>query len=198
MQKLPKPVVNFLIKAGVFFGVWKLVYLLWLQPAHWPDKPLVNLIAKQTVGALNAFNTALPYSYQGFSYQHSLNHSDTSTNKPAYEGYMARIFYKERSLLLIVSNCNALELMVLFAGFIIAYKSKWQLKLVAIPLGIIAIHVVNVLRCMALVKLAGSSWSRFFYFTHHYLFTLIIYAFIFILWMGFIKLASKKSNHAQA
>jgi exosortase family protein XrtF len=92
------------------------------------------------------------------------------------------------------SNCNAINLFVLFSVFIIAYPGQQKPKLWFIPVGIIAIHVLNLVRVIALVLIAYHS-PQSLNFNHTYTFTFIIYSFIFLLWIVWVnKFSSKKTN----
>lgn len=92
------------------------------------------------------------------------------------------ITYEGRHILRIESACNGLVLMMLFAGFIIAFPGPWKHKLWFIPLGIVIIHVVNILRVAALGWNYVSA-SRSFEFNHKYTFELVVYCVIFLMWM---------------
>ncbi len=80
------------------------------------------------------------------------------------------------------SNCNAITLFSLFSVFIIAYPGKLKRKLWYIPMGIIVIHVLNILRVTALVIIA-KFYPQFLNFNHTYTFTFLIYLVIFSLWI---------------
>jgi exosortase family protein XrtF len=90
------------------------------------------------------------------------------------------------------SNCNAITLFTLFSVFIIAYpghqKNKWWFILV----GIVCIHVLNIMRVMALVLIANY-WPEYLNFNHTYTFTFLVYAFIFLLWVIWVNKFSLKS-----
>lgn len=88
------------------------------------------------------------------------------------------------------SNCNAITLFSLFSVFIIAYPGKIKTKLWFIPLGIIFIHILNIIRVIALVLIANYS-PKFLSFNHTYTFTFLIYAFIFMLWMIWVNKYSR-------
>ncbi len=92
------------------------------------------------------------------------------------------------------SNCNAITLFSLFSVFIIAYPGRIKDKLWYIPLGILAIHILNILRVIALVLIANY-YPQFLNFNHTYTFTFLIYSFIFLLWILWVnKYAVKNSN----
>lgn len=89
------------------------------------------------------------------------------------------------------SNCNAITLFSLFAVFIIAYPGNQKDKWWYIPTGIIAIHVLNILRVVALAMIANS-YPQYLNFNHSYTFNFLIYMFIFALWILWVnKFADK-------
>lgn len=89
-------------------------------------------------------------------------------------------------------ECNALVLIALFAGFILAYPGDWRMKALTIPAGMLAIYSLNVLRVVALGLLF--IWSPATVDFHHKVtFYIIVYGFIFGLWM----LWAKRLSHIQ-
>lgn len=84
------------------------------------------------------------------------------------------------------SNCNAITLFGLFAVFIFAYPGPAKHKAWFVPAGILAIHLLNVLRVVALAMIANSA-PEYLDFNHTYTFTFLMYSFIFLLWMFWIK-----------
>ncbi len=91
------------------------------------------------------------------------------------------------------SNCNAITLFSLFSVFIIAYPGKIKDKLWYIPTGIIIIHILNILRVIALVLIAYY-YPQYLNFNHTYTFTFLVYSFIFLLWMVWVNKFSGKLN----
>lgn len=91
------------------------------------------------------------------------------------------------------SNCNAISLFTLFTVFIVAYPGNQKNKFWYVPLGILAIHLVNIFRVVALAIIAKKS-PQFLAFNHTYTFTFLVYSFIFLLWIIWInKWATKKT-----
>ena len=91
------------------------------------------------------------------------------------------------------SNCNAITLFSLFSVFIIAYPGKLKDKLWFVPAGILAIHILNILRVISLVLIAYY-YPQYLNFNHTYTFTFIVYSFIFLLWMIWVNRYSGKTN----
>lgn len=84
------------------------------------------------------------------------------------------------------SNCNAISLFSLFSVFILAYPGPWKHKLWYIPAGILAIHLINILRVVALAIIAKWDYT-WLDFNHTYTFTILVYGFIFGLWMLWVN-----------
>lgn len=96
------------------------------------------------------------------------------------------------------SNCNAITLFGLFAVFIIAYPGHQKSKLWYLPAGIIAIHILNILRVVCLSVIAFYS-PYSLDFNHTYTFTFLIYAFIFLLWVIWVnKFANRVETSHEA
>ena len=91
------------------------------------------------------------------------------------------------------SNCNAITLFTLFSVFIIAYPGYQKGKLWFVPLGIVAIHILNLLRVVALTLIAYY-YPQFLSFNHTYTFTFLIYSFIFFLWVIWVRNFSVRTN----
>ncbi|HVS97495.1 MAG TPA: archaeosortase/exosortase family protein [Puia sp.] len=101
------------------------------------------------------------------------------------EAVMAISRGRER-VLSIADACNGLEVIVLYAGLILCLPSGWRRKAVFILSGAVLIEVLNVIRCAGLV-LVYEYHPEYLDFSHHYLFTFVVYAFIFWLWYLFSK-----------
>jgi exosortase family protein XrtF len=82
--------------------------------------------------------------------------------------------------------CNGITLMFLFTIFVIAYPGSLKNKLWYIPLGIIAVHLINIIRIVTLAIIALYS-PLSLDFNHTYTFTFIAYSFVFMLWMLWVN-----------
>ena len=91
------------------------------------------------------------------------------------------------------SGCNALTLFGLFGVFVIAWPGALKHKFWFIPLGIVFIHLLNIVRIVALAIIAYR-FPNYLDFNHTYTFTFVIYSFIFGLWMVWVKRFSE--HHA--
>lgn len=92
------------------------------------------------------------------------------------------------------SNCNAITLFTLFSVFIVAYPGNQNHKFWFVPVGILAIHLLNICRVIALVLIANYA-PEYLNFNHTYTFTFLVYSFIFFLWILWVnKFSLIKTN----
>ena len=91
-------------------------------------------------------------------------------------------------------KCNGVELFALFCVFIIAYPGKWNRKIIYLIVGILSVHLINILRVvgLAIVQHHFQDWTEF---NHTYIFNTLVYAYIFLLWMIWAtKFSSEKTE----
>ena len=85
-------------------------------------------------------------------------------------------------IVFIGNGCNALTIMALFVGFVIAYPGPYKSKAIFIVLGMALVFLMNALRVLSL-GLNMIYHQTSFEFNHKYTFTFMVYAVVFILWM---------------
>ena len=94
--------------------------------------------------------------------------------------------YDDREVLAVYEGCNGLNTMIIFVAFIIAFgpinKKLWWF----IPVGLLIIHLSNLLR-ITLLFFVAEYRPDFMYFIHKYVFTAILYLVIFLLWVWWVK-----------
>lgn len=126
-----------------------------------------------------------------------MQHSEKLLVLLGYELLQSNGFYQyhigiaNTSGVVIGDPCNGMSLFVLYTSFILVFKGKWWFKLISILVGIFSIYLLNVIRIVALcivVKYNPESLQ----FHHSYTFTLLVYAFIFMLWVFRIKIYQRK------
>ena len=86
----------------------------------------------------------------------------------------------------IIEGCNAISIMILFAAFIIAFSRKFVPTLAYILVGILLIHLLNVLR-IAFLCIGIIHYPEYEHFLHGVLFPLVIYGFVFVLWVVWVR-----------
>ena len=86
--------------------------------------------------------------------------------------------------------CNGVKVFGVFAIFIIAFPGRIKHKLWYVPLGIICIHIINVLRIALLIFISSVNPS-ILDFNHNITFQIIVYALILLLWYIWVKKYSR-------
>jgi exosortase family protein XrtF len=178
-KQMPKPVRSFLLKGCVVFIVWKSLYLFFLLPNRVLDGPLTYAVGKGTISSLNFITHSHNFSAEKGVIEHMENGGIRI--EP-----VVKIDVQNRMALSIADVCNGLELIVLYLGFVVCFPSGISRKLVFAGTGVVLIYICNVLRCSSLV-LIYLHYPAYLYFSHHYVFTFLVYAFIFYLWYVFTK-----------
>jgi exosortase/archaeosortase family protein len=82
-------------------------------------------------------------------------------------------------------------LYALFAGFVLAFPGPVRRKLWFIPLGIAAIYLLNIIR-IGVLALNHLYYHESVEFNHHYTFSFVVYACIFLLWMLWARRLSSR------
>ncbi len=159
-MKQNKALVLFLVKAGVLYAVWHLIY----QNIFEEEGIAIRRVAEHVAAVSAAM-------LRGFGY-------DAVAQR--FQGFDTMLVLSGKPVVWIDSGCTGLTLMALFAGFVIAYPGPWKKKAWYIPVGIFVIYIVNLIRVLALALNHGHSS---FEFNHKYTYTIFTYAAIFGLWM---------------
>lgn len=165
-----KVAILFILKLAISFLILYILYEYVLSVYTGVNDALINTIMKHSEQLLVFMNYDLLES--SYSYQHHIGIKGTSG-------------------VVIGDPCNGISLFILYSSFIMVFKGKWWFKLISIAVGIFSIYLMNVIRIVALsiiVKYSPESLQ----FHHSYTFTLIVYAFIFILWVIRIKVYEKQ------
>lgn len=98
-----------------------------------------------------------------------------------------------KAVLSVFEGCNGINVFVVFLSFIFAYSYLKKPMLWFIPLGLLAIHALNILR-IALLIWVTENHPKALYFTHKYLFTAFIFAGVFVLWILWVVYLDKKDE----
>lgn len=88
----------------------------------------------------------------------------------------------------IISECTALYMWILFASFVIAYSTSLRRKMIGLFLGTPVIHVGNILR-IAVVFAIGVKNQRLFEFVHVYLGQIIMFLFVMVICLAWAQWA---------
>ena len=90
----------------------------------------------------------------------------------------------------VYEGCNAINVSILFVAFLFAYKGTMKRTLLFSFIGLLLIYWFNLFRVSGLFLVA-----KFFpdqlYLMHKFVFTGVIYAFVFLLWFIWVKRYAK-------
>lgn len=178
-NSIPLPIRLFLGKALLFFILWKVIYAFFLIDSFVVDTVLTKHVADASTYVLNNSGIATGFSVIVESFT-KIYAGETINN------VAASIYRDGDRVLLVASACNGLELLVLYAGFIICMPSSIKRKLIYLVLGIILLDLINILRCVGLIYLY-EYFQTYFDFAHHYLFKAVVYLATFLIWMYFSR-----------
>lgn len=170
------PVNRFLLRATVVFFLWFVLYYVLEIDKRTISKPLSQLVVEQTTWLL---------SFADVNYHLSIQQRGNYI--------LHTVCYDTKCLVGVGRGCNALELFVLFAGFIMAFPGAIKNKVWYIMAGIVVIHLLNVCRVAALAVIQFKA-PQYLDFNHRYTFTFLVYGVIFILWIIWVKLFSSTRN----
>lgn len=86
----------------------------------------------------------------------------------------------------VFEGCNAVNVVIVFTVFVVAFGGRVKRMYLFLACGIILLYVVNVLRVSMLFWIALNR-PESMYFFHKFLFTAVIYVFVVWLWFYWVK-----------
>jgi exosortase family protein XrtF len=155
--------VYFLIKSFAIYLIWIIAHRLILREKSAVDFFLIDNLTGTTANILQLFDFRM-------------------MTLPADVDTLGVVGIDGSHGVLIGYPCNGLELFALFTGFVLAYPGPIKKKAWFIPLGIVTIHILNLLRVIGLALLAYYAPEKL-EFNHTYTFTFIVYSYVFALWL---------------
>ena len=150
------PITLFLIKAVSIYTIWQLFYDFVLLPDGRLDEWLSFFSVALSHGLLSIFNFPIESSGRFI----------TMTGKPGVE---------------ILNGCNGLDIIGLFASFILAYPGKMKLRFLFLGGGFIILFLSNLFRIAVFVLTDGyypSIWDH----VHTYRSSIFFYPIVLTLW----------------
>lgn len=174
-----RSVIRFVL---LFLGIYLVltvlysVYLNLSEESIYPPDYITHLVAKQSSTLLN-----------GIGYHAVIvPHEAQPTMKLFVEGqYLARI----------IEGCNAMSIIILFIAFIIAFAEKRRKTALFIFAGAVIIYAANIVR-ITLLAVALYEYPNYEQVLHGVVFPGIIYGMVFLLWMLWVRMLSKKTSPA--
>jgi exosortase family protein XrtF len=182
-QSIPVEVQQFLKRALLIFILWKLVYHLFLFNGRILDKPLTDWSTKGAAQIMQLF-----YPNSRLLVKEECGVSPELNNEIACWDFL---LMDKKKIVGVGDACNALELYVLYIGFLFAFSSSVKRILLFSIAGIVLIYLANIIRLAALASMNMHRMDAVD-MAHHYVFKVIVYALIFGLWVLFTK---KQLNH---
>ncbi len=161
------PVIRFLLTAGVLYTAWYLLYELWLHPAGFLDRAVIDNLIRLSGGFLELLGyTLIP--------------------EPTNAEQIRTVGVQGGHLLWIGDPCNGVGLFAVYLIFLLAYPGPWKHKTWFAVLGLLSIHLINVLRIAALCIVVTIDYELL-NFNHDYTFYVIVYGWVFLLWWIWVK-----------
>ena len=154
------------ISAGLY-ALWRFGYENYLASQTFFDYYLNNSVAKQAAALIGVFRH--------------------QTAVVSYPPYQHLIVVDALASVSVATACNGLPMLYLFAAFILAYPGPWRRKVWFIPAGLLAIHVLNLLRIAGLSHLVNTGHRWAYELNHKYLFQIIVYGAIGLFWVLWIS-----------
>lgn len=166
-----KPALLFLLRFLGIYILGNVIYGLWIVSyGNLPD-PFTQLVTANSSSLLNLVGYNASTFMSGLYPNVSLQ-LDGATVVNVYEG------------------CNAINVSILFVAFLFAYKGTPKRTLIFSFIGLIVIYLFNLLRVAGLFLIAKYFPDQL-YLMHKFIFTGVLYAFIFFLWLLWVKKYAK-------
>jgi len=178
MWKEFKPALFFLMKFMGVYLVGNILYGVYIE--SYGDRPdmVTEAATNQTCAVLSALGEEVrPKPLEDAPKVAILDSSDTP-------------------VINIFEGCNGINVMIVFVAFVVAFSGSLWTTVAFIVAGIGLIHVANVLRLMLLYYVLQHFESAFYFF-HKYMFTAILYAFVFLLWYVWVVWIVRRSNRSR-
>lgn len=96
------------------------------------------------------------------------------------------LYYHQKAVARVIEGCNAINVIILFASFVVSFSGKWKATFFFIVGGSIFIYILNVFR-IALLCLALDRFPEYQSLLHQVVFPLFIYGIVFILWVVWVN-----------
>lgn len=166
MIKEFKPALRFL---GIFVGLYLVLNLLygwWIEQYDQAD-PATVVVTRQSSWLLNAIG-------------------EGTYTKPKLNTRTISIYKGSRIVVNVFEGCNGINVAIVFISFMAAFGGDRKKIMWFIPLGLVLIHLANLLRVSGLF-LVAEYFEQYFYYVHKYAFTASIYVMVFLLWWIWIE-----------
>ena len=164
-----RPFLIFLLRFFVVYIVLTIAYQYYLRETGHPKLPdeITNIVTQQTILTLALFH-----------------HHGSSEIHPREPSNM--LFIDGKYIVRIVEGCNAMSVFILFAAFVVAFKGKLKHTVLFILVGVVIIHILNVLR-ISWLSIGLLYYPEYEHILHDIIFPLFIYGVVFGLWVLWVN-----------
>lgn len=97
-----------------------------------------------------------------------------------------KLLINKRYVSVVVEGCNGISVMILFLSFVLSFYQGFKKTLVFSLIGLIIIHLFNVLR-IAVITILYYRFPQYQEVLHQLIFPGLIYGMVFLLWMYWVK-----------
>ena len=112
---------------------------------------------------------------------------------PNFFDASVKLYYKNNYVSRVVEGCNAVSVIILFVSFVVAFAGKLKPTILFLILGVLLIHLFNILR-IAFLNILIFKYPNQKQLLHGVFFPLLIYGLVFGLWVIWVN---KFSNYAK-
>lgn len=168
-----KPVIKFLAIFLLSYALLSLLYYLFLNTTNNPDF-FTELVSEQTINLLNLI---------GYETKSTTNSANDFIN----------LYVRGKNIAGISEGCNAVSIMILFLAFIFSFTKKIKPTLLFALLGLVIIHIMNIVRIVILV-VCLYHYPKYSEPLHNYVFPAMIYGVVFMLWMFWVNSFQKNKR----
>ena len=180
MIKEFKPALLFLSKFLGIYVVGNLVYGVYINHYYPQSDPTTQWISRQVGIIISSADTSVV----------SVPSADKATVALIQES-------TKDTVINVFEGCNGINVVIVFVAFLVAYRGTIKRTLIFSFFGLVVIHIFNLSRIILLFQLAKNH-SPFFYYTHKYFFTAILYAVVAALWWFWVtKVNGIKNDHSR-
>src|SRR5690606_1737555 len=150
---------------GKFLGLYilgNLVYGIFIGAYESKPDPLTRIVTRQTSWCLNTTGSATSV----------LDHKEKASIAIIENGV---------SVIRVFEGCMGINVLIIFMAFVLTCAGTPKAIWWFIPVGLIIIHICNLLR-IGLLYVVAQYYEQYFYYVHKYFFTAILYLVVFALW----------------
>lgn len=162
-----RPTIFFLIRFLAVYLSGSVLYGFYVTGYDPTPDPVTHFVTVQTAWVLDALGTEC-----------------VANDNPA----KATVWLMQggRVVVSVYEGCNGINVMVIFVSFLIAFGPWKRQLMIFILVGILVIHLANLVRIGVLFQVA-IKLPAYFYFSHKYLFTASLYVLVLLMWMIWLQ-----------